>query len=140
MKILSIGNSFSQDAQRYLHELAKAEGVDIQTQNLYIGGCSLETHYQNMKGDLMEYELERNGRGTTEKTSIRIALESEDWDIITVQQASHFSWNFETYLPYIVELVEYVRALCPKVKIYIHETWPYEQCQFQYVRGDVRSA
>lgn len=126
MKILSIGNSFSQDAQRYLHELAKAEGVDIQTQNLYIGGCSLETHYQNMKGDLMEYELERNGRGTTEKTSIRIALESEDWDVITVQQASHFSWNFETYLPYIVELVEYVRALCPKVKIYIHETWPYE--------------
>lgn len=126
MKVLSIGNSFSQDAQRYLHELAKAEGVEIQTQNLCIGGCSLQTHYENMKGDLAEYELERNGRATTEKTSIRSALESEEWDIVTVQQASHFSWNFETYLPYIVELVEYVRGICPKVKIYIHETWPYE--------------
>ena len=126
MKILSIGNSFSQDAQRYLHELAKVEGVDIQTQNLYIGGCSLETHHQNMKGDLLEYDLERNGKGTGKKTSIRIALQSEDWDIVTVQQASHFSWDYKTYIPYIAEIVEYVRALCPKAKIYIHETWPYE--------------
>ena len=29
MKILSIGNSFSCDAQRYLHRLAKKNGVDI---------------------------------------------------------------------------------------------------------------
>ena len=126
MKILSIGNSFSQDAQRYLHELAKAEGVNIQTQNLYIGGCSLETHYQNMKGDLADYELEINGRRTIETTSMRRALQSETWDIVTVQQASHFSWDYETYLPYIVELVAYVRELCPTAKIYIHETWPYE--------------
>ncbi len=34
MKILSIGNSFSQDAQRYLHALAKVEGVDLKTVNL----------------------------------------------------------------------------------------------------------
>ena len=35
MKILSIGNSFSQDAQKYLHYLAKSEGVDIQCQKFY---------------------------------------------------------------------------------------------------------
>lgn len=50
-QILSIGNSFSQDAQRYLHELAKSEGMDLQTVNLYIGGCSLERHFRNLKGD-----------------------------------------------------------------------------------------
>ena len=126
MKILSIGNSFSQDAQRYLHELAKLEGVDLQTENLYIGGCSLETHYQNMKGDLSEYELERNGVNTLEKTSIRVALQSEKWDVVTVQQASHFSWDYNTYVPYIIELVAYIRELCPNAKVYIHETWPYE--------------
>ena len=126
MKVLSIGNSFSQDAQRYLHELAKSEGVNLQTENLYIGGCSLETHYHNMKEDLSEYELERNGVNTLEKTSIRIALQSEEWDVVTVQQASHFSWDYNTYVPYIIELVAYIRALCPKAKVYIHETWPYE--------------
>ncbi len=48
MKILSIGNSFSQDAHRYLYEIAKKDGVDVKPVNLYIGGCSLRTHYINM--------------------------------------------------------------------------------------------
>ena len=48
MKVLSIGNSFSQDAQRYLHRLAKEDGTFIKCVNLYIGGCSLQTHYINM--------------------------------------------------------------------------------------------
>ena len=48
MKILSIGNSFSEDAQRYLHQIANANGDDIFCANLYIGGCSLERHYNNI--------------------------------------------------------------------------------------------
>ena len=35
MKILSIGNSFSQDAQRYLHRLALREGVQMKTVNTH---------------------------------------------------------------------------------------------------------
>ena len=31
MDILSIGNSFSQDAQRYLSRIAKADGVELST-------------------------------------------------------------------------------------------------------------
>ena len=61
IQVLSIGNSFSQDAQRYLHDVAKSEGVALETVNLYIGGCSLERHYRNMKGDYREYSLEMNG-------------------------------------------------------------------------------
>ena len=126
MKILSIGNSFSQDAQRYLHELAKADGFDLQTVNLVIGGCSLQTHYENMLGDLATYVYEKNGVSTPEYVSIRSVLESEDWDIITLQQASHHSFKYETYSPYLSELVSYVRKRCPNAKIYLHETWPYE--------------
>ena len=39
MKVLAIGNSFSNDAMRYLHGIAKADGVDMKTVNLFIGGC-----------------------------------------------------------------------------------------------------
>ena len=49
MKVLSIGNSFSQDAHKWLHKLAENNGVDLETVNLYIGGCSLETHWKNAK-------------------------------------------------------------------------------------------
>lgn len=36
IQILSIGNSFSQDAHRYLHDLARSEGVIIETVNLLL--------------------------------------------------------------------------------------------------------
>lgn len=126
INILSIGNSFSQDAHRYLHYLAKSEGEDIQSVNLYIGGCPLERHFRNMMGDKREYDLEINGNSTAFKMSIEEALLARSWDYVTLQQASHLSYNFESYVPYINELAEYVRMLCPKAKILIHQTWAYE--------------
>ena len=44
MNILSIGNSFSQDAQRYLHQIATAGGEELNVFNLYIGGSTLSMH------------------------------------------------------------------------------------------------
>ena len=127
MKILSIGNSFSQDAQRYLYDLAKKEGVDLKVVNLYIGGCSLATHHQNMKEDAPAYLFELNGKSTGLFVSISQALASDEWDVITLQQASRFSWDYTTYQPYITELADYIRSRCPSAKIYIHETWAYPE-------------
>lgn len=126
MKVLSIGNSFSMDAQRYLHQLARREGVDLFCMNLYIGGCAQRTHYLNILDDMPNYELQVNGTHTSIKVSIRQALRSEDWDVITFQQASHQSARFETYTPFIQELSAYVRKYCPKAKLVIHQTWAYE--------------
>ncbi|MBO5354526.1 MAG: DUF4886 domain-containing protein [Clostridia bacterium] len=127
MKILSIGNSFSQDAQRYLHRLAKQDGTKMKTVNLYIGGCSLQKHYLNMLDDNVAYDFEFNGEGTGLKVSIRQALVSDDWDVITLQQASHLSGRYETYSPYIEALAAYVRKYCPHSKILLHQTWAYEE-------------
>lgn len=126
MKILSIGNSFSHDAQRYLHRLAKHDGVELKTVNLYIGGCSLRTHYLNMLDDIDAYDFEFNGEKTGIKVSIREALASDNWDFVTLQQASTLSGKYETYSPYIEALAEFVRKYCPHSKILIHQTWAYE--------------
>ena len=40
MKLLAVGNSFSQDACTFLHQTAQAQGLDLEVTNLYIGGCS----------------------------------------------------------------------------------------------------
>ena len=48
MKLLSIGNSFSTDAHRFLHTVAEQNLCEIDTANLFIGGCSLQTHWQNV--------------------------------------------------------------------------------------------
>ena len=125
MKVLSIGNSFSCDAQRYLHRIAKKAGVKMKTVNLFIGGCSLRTHYLNSLQDATAYALGYNGEETGFKVSISQALASDDWDVVTLQQASLHSVNYESYLPYLQSLVEYVKTYCPKAKIYLHQTWAY---------------
>ena len=140
MKILSIGNSFSQDAHRYLHLLGKADGVEIKTVNLLIGGCSLQTHYQNMLDDEANYWMEFNGQPTGFKVSIRQALTSDDWDYITLQQASAFSAKEESYFPYIEALAEYVRKYCPRAKVVLHQTWTYEEGGKQMTESDFDGA
>jgi hypothetical protein len=126
MKVLSIGNSFSDDAHRYIYEIAQQEGVEVLTTNLFIGGCTLETHYNNLINNYENYLVVINGRPTNKFTSIKDALLSDKWDVVTLQQASHLSFNYDSYIPYINFLADTIRKLSPNSKIYIHETWPYE--------------
>ena len=127
MKILAIGNSFSQDATRYLHGIARADGVSLEVVNLYIGGCSLERHYRNMISGERAYELEINGQRSGFFVSLGEALANRKWDVITLQQASPDSAKKDSYTPYIEALYDYVKEFQPKAKIFIHETWAYEK-------------
>ena len=127
MQVLSIGNSFSCDAHRYLRRIAEAGGAQLTVVNLYIGGCSLERHYRNMLSGSREYGLEINGFSTGFKVSLQEALLNRRWDVVTLQQASHFSPYYESYQPYINKLAEYIRTCLPKAKVLIHQTWAYEQ-------------
>ena len=125
IRVLAIGNSFSDDARTFVHQIAAASGLDIAIGNLYIGGCSLERHWQNAQQDAAAYDYSRTGRPNA-PSSIRQALESEKWDYVTLQQASHFSGMPETYQPYLNELSAYIRRYAPQAEQLIHETWAYE--------------
>ena len=60
IKVLAIGNSFSQDAvEQYLFELAKSQGDSLVIGNAYIGGCSIERHYTNLLGDSALYDYRK---------------------------------------------------------------------------------
>ncbi|MCI6208799.1 MAG: DUF4886 domain-containing protein [Prevotella sp.] len=133
IKILAIGNSFSEDAiEQYLHELADADGIETIIGNLFIGGCSLERHMQCVNGNLPDYRYRKIGvDGVTKETpkcDIARAIADEEWDYVSVQQASHFSGDYTTYQPYLSQLVAYVKAHTKKdVKIVFHQTWAYAQ-------------
>ena len=46
LKILAIGNSFSEDAVEYAWDIANSLGIqNVMIGHLYIGGCSLDMHY-----------------------------------------------------------------------------------------------
>lgn len=126
MRILTIGNSFSDDATRYLHQIARSQGVHLEVVNICIGGCSLERHYRNMLSGAKDYLLCYNGSYTGFNVTLEEALLSRAWDVVTIQQVSHDSPRKETFYPYITELVDYIRTCQPKAKLLLQETWAYE--------------
>ena len=97
MNILSIGNSFSEDATRYLHEIARAESEEINTSNLYIGGCSLEMHYENMISGERAYELQYNGQNTGFFVSLDEAIKNRRWDILYKRRKNRIYQLSEPY-------------------------------------------
>ena len=124
MKILSIGNSYSSNAQHYLYLLAREARIPLHSVNLYIGGCTLSRHYRNMLLDQPAYEYHMNGMNATQRLlTLREGILSDDWDYITLQQASYESQDYENYQPFLDELAAYVRKLAPKARLLIHQTW-----------------
>ena len=125
MKILSIGNSFSTDAQRYLNRISRLNSCQIKSVNLYIGGCPLRRHYFNVLENEKAYDFQFNGESTGLLVSIKDALKSDAWDYVTLQQASTYSPIWESYEPYLETIAEYVKKYAPQAKLVVHKTWAY---------------
>ena len=132
LKILAIGNSFTQDSLRYLYGIARAAGKELRVVNLYIGGCSLYRHYRNMLSEEAAYDYEINGFKTGLQVSLKKALLMDEWDYIFTQQCSPNSWDYDTYQPYLGELAAYVRRLCPPAKLCLQMTWAYDETHPRY--------
>lgn len=127
MEVLAIGNSFSQDALRYLSAIAAADSMQLNTANLYAHACSLEQHVNNAAHNARLYDYELNGRRAERKAGIREALSERKWDIVTLQQVSNLSVDYGTFQPYLNELAMLIKQLCPKAKLMLHQTWAYER-------------
>ena len=133
VKILAIGNSFSQDAvEQYLHEIAAADGQKVIIGNMYIGGCSLAKHLHNAKENLPAYKYRKIGldgiKVETLEFTLERALADEQWDYVSVQQQSGQSGLYDTWMESLPELLNYLKARLPeKTKFMIHQTWAYDK-------------
>lgn len=132
VKVLAIGNSFSQDAvEQYLHEIADANGQQMIIGNMYIGGCSLERHYNNMVNNTADYAYRKIGLDGVKRESgsqtIDGVLADEQWDYVSLQQVSGMSGQYNTYDPYLTALIAHVKEKLPDAKIILHQTWAYAQ-------------
>lgn len=132
LKILAIGNSFSQDAiEQYLHELGAESGTPMIIGNLYIGGASLDLHWENVQNDAAAYAYRKIGldgqKINTPSTAISTALNDENWDYISFQQVSGQSGQFESFEGPLPKLVEYVKDNnnSQETTYILHQTWAY---------------
>ena len=136
LRLLSIGNSFTLSVCRQLPPMAAHEGRDLRFANLFIGGCSLRRHAENLEKSAADpsfrpYRLNTYGFAPEEglpaegEASSNELLARGDWDVVTVQQASHESWDYANYQPFGHAVVSAVRAACPKAEVVIQQTWAY---------------
>ena len=155
LKVLMIGNSFSICLLEQFPQVAKSMGLELDLCSLYIGGCSFERHWQNVEKagnpDFLPYDVRwnyascahdaapvaravraggrenrRNGKASRRVSgNIPQLLKADRWDVVTIQQASHFSWQPATYRPFADNLVKKIRELAPQAEIVVQETWSY---------------
>lgn len=131
VRILAIGNSFSEDAiEQNLHGIAQADGRVLIIGNMFIPGCSLERHVQNLRENKADYRYRKimadGVMVQTDSCTLETALSDETWNYVSLQQASPLSGKFETYEEWLPELHEYVRTHTgPQTEIILHMTWAY---------------
>lgn len=149
LKVLMIGNSFSISVSKEAPKIAAAMGKKLDLASLYIGGCPLSKHAKNLNGTNMPYGVGcdycgvrkvaetplgavcgRNKKGGA-TGNLRQIIAADKWDIVTIQQASHESWNEKTYQPHADQLIAAIRELAPQAEIRIQQTW-------SYCKGDSR--
>ncbi len=132
LRVLAIGNSFSICAGKCLPEIALTARKNLKFASAYIGGCSLEHHCECLEQNSNEYTytvwtttnstVVKNDLGNA---SLAQMLKDDGYDIVTIQQASHFSWKPETYEPYAEQLISRIREDQPQAEIVVQQTWSY---------------
>ena len=115
LRVLAIGNSFTQDAtDQYLSELFMAAGYSIIVGNCYIGGCTLERHWnnesstdENTRNSNTYYKYVQGVKTTTSKVSIATILQDEPWDYVILGQGAGLYGIVDSHYPYLDNFLTY---------------------------------
>lgn len=132
LRILAVGNSFSDDGTEYLPALLHAAGLDnVIVARLYIGGCTLERHCEEYESASRNYVYSKAKDGAwkvvSREASIVDGLRDEPWDIVTMQEASGVSGIYDNYEEWLPRLAGIIRKEVsnPRAALVWHQTWAY---------------
>jgi len=129
IKLLAIGNSFTVDGTVYLYDMLTDAGVDnVIVEYAQIGGCNLDTHWDNISNNNSKYSCKLyTDKGITGyASSINQEISAEDWDFIVIQQVSHEAGQPEKYenLDNILSFLDENKTN-EDAKIFWQMTWAY---------------
>lgn len=136
VRLLTVGNSFSQNATQYLDDLATAAGNVLVHHQATIGGASLAQHWEKAKRHEDDPE-DPLGLYSTNR-SLKQELRAERWDFVTIQQASFISHDLSTYRPYARWLFDEIKRHAPQAEVLVHQTWAYRSDDPRFAAGAPR--
>jgi len=142
LKVLAIGNSFSNNATEFLPALAEAGGRKLLMGKASIASCPLERHARHLR-EAEAGDPAGRAYGTTDPLTgvkrlmtLPELLSAQPWDVVTIQQWSRLSFKPETFQPYADELIAGIRRHAPTAEIVVHETWAYREDHAFFQQGD----
>jgi hypothetical protein len=132
LRLFLIGNSFSQNATRYLPQLAAEGNHPLKIGRAELGGCSLQRHWE-IAAAAEKNPDDPKGKAYKGK-SLRELLSEGTWDVVTIQQNSMNSGDVTTYSPYARNLVNLIKSIQPRARIIMQQTWAYRSDAKQFTQ------
>lgn len=125
LRVLIIGNSFSQNPTTFLPQLVKEGGFQLQLGHAELGGCSLERHW-NIAALAEANPDDPKGKAYNGR-SLPQLLSDGKWDVVTMQQYSKLSADINTYQPFAGNLYKLIKKTQPGAKVVWQQTWAYRR-------------
>lgn len=159
LKVLTIGNSFAQDASWYSSEVAKANGKKLTFGYLYYPSCTLDKHYtaatenravfrftvvnpDSKRTQIKNVSSDFNVSDPQNCATIEEALKYYDWDVVVFQQESSNARNYDTFAN-LGNLITYVKGYLPSARLMFHEVWRWGEWtddQFALIKANAERA
>lgn len=114
IKLLAIGNSYTQDALAYVPYILQNMGIDVDIQIgiLMESSAPLSNHVANFTDEKDAYYFYRHDGGMSWKNlglkSIQYALDEYTWDIVCMQQSSQKAFDWSSYQPHCNNLINLI--------------------------------
>ncbi len=115
LRVLSIGNSKSEDTFFYVPQLMQSvcEDVDLTIGIAYYSSASLKTHSELLAKDTTAYVYYKSQPGKVwnweQNVSLKRIIQDEDWDIVLLQETMMKQNDYATYQPYLNDILDYVQ-------------------------------
>ncbi len=156
LKVLAIGNSFTDDPTAYLKPIATADGITLNITKATHGGASILGHWQNHVAGNNWYNSTTVNGETVYQNKLVDYLDPNGlmnkvgyYDIITFQQVSNDSGLIESYgfdeYEHLTDvdydncaenLAKLIRQYQPTAEIILQQTWAYEDNSDHYKFGN----
>ena len=139
LRVLAIGNSYTQSLVPEFPQVARAAGCSLDLAILAIGGNSLSNHWMHCAAALADPAWRpyfADGR----KTNLPEMLAAKTWDVVTLQEQSADGMYPEKFDPWADRLIAFVRSRQPQARIFFQQTWSDTVASWRITDNGVKGA
>ena len=137
LRILAIGNSFTDDAMQYMDDLVEASGIDTERICVYSlteGSSDFDT-WVNKDYAFTDFQLKKEaGKAEMKDKGPLQLLLGQNWDVIVIQQSSTLSYDWKSFAS-LKTLEEKLLSDCTNsaVCLAFQLVWSHDKMEMPYV-------